>query len=371
MSYAIIRIEKYKRSNLNGIYRHNERKNTNYSNNNIDSKKTQLNYHIKECSNASYESEFEDIKEKQKLQGQIKEVSNIACEYIITSDNEFFHSIGTEETKRFFEEAYNFACNYQNLGKDNVISAVVHLDEDTPHMHLMFIPVVQSLSKDNAPINKIACSEFWKGKNSYSKFQDSYYSYITSKGFKLERGVPSDIKHVSVQDYKKITNFDKVKELAEKPTQIVQVKEISEIKKMSIDRDTKIDNEIIQPLKKQVSKLVDENIELKTTVINTVKAVNIANRYELENKKLTKENIKLHKENNNLYKELSYFDKVINTLENTIDKIFTWFSKVFKLDKTKAMQQFQHDNDRYLDYNEEINKSTIQYNKDEELESEI
>ena len=36
MSYAIIRNAKYKSENLKGIYRHNERRNTNYSNKNID-----------------------------------------------------------------------------------------------------------------------------------------------------------------------------------------------------------------------------------------------------------------------------------------------------------------------------------------------
>lgn len=47
MSYAIVRNVKYKRENLKGIYRHNERKNFNYSNKNIDKEKTYLNYSLK------------------------------------------------------------------------------------------------------------------------------------------------------------------------------------------------------------------------------------------------------------------------------------------------------------------------------------
>lgn len=93
MSYAIIRNEKYKRDNLKGIYRHNERKNKNYSNKNIDKTKSYLNYSIK-SPQYSYEKEFDIIKEKYNLKGQIKTVSNIVCEYIITSDKEFFESIG-------------------------------------------------------------------------------------------------------------------------------------------------------------------------------------------------------------------------------------------------------------------------------------
>ena len=81
------------------------------------------------------------------MKGQIKEVSNIVCEYIITSDKEFFDKIGDEETKRYFKTAYDFVCQYKNLGEKNIISAVVHLDERTPHMHLMFIPVVHTIKK--------------------------------------------------------------------------------------------------------------------------------------------------------------------------------------------------------------------------------
>ena len=44
MSYAIIRNAKYKRENLKAVYRHNERKNKNYSNKDIDKTKSYLNY---------------------------------------------------------------------------------------------------------------------------------------------------------------------------------------------------------------------------------------------------------------------------------------------------------------------------------------
>ena len=82
MSYAIIRNTKYKRGNLQEIYRHNERKNENYSNYNIDKEKSYLNYSIK-SPKYRYDKEIDRLKEKYNLKGQIKTVSNIACEYII------------------------------------------------------------------------------------------------------------------------------------------------------------------------------------------------------------------------------------------------------------------------------------------------
>ena len=114
MSYAIIRNTKYKRENLKGIFRHNERKNKNYSNNNIDKEKSYLNYSLKKPQ-YSYEKEFDRIREKYNLKGQIKVVSNIACEYIITSDKKYFEIIGEEETKRYFETAYHFVFKAKQI----------------------------------------------------------------------------------------------------------------------------------------------------------------------------------------------------------------------------------------------------------------
>ena len=214
MSYAIIRNTKYKRENLKGIFRHNERRNRNYSNNNIDKEKSYLNYSLKEPQ-YSYEKEFDRIREKYNLKGQIKTVSNIACEYIITSDKEFFETIGEEETKRYFETAYKFVSEYKNLGEQYILSAKVHMDEQSPHIHLIFLPVVHTKDKKGNDIDKLACSEFWKAKDSYRQLQNAFYDYMVSNGFELERGLPKEEtgrEHIDLKEYKEITNFEKTKE---------------------------------------------------------------------------------------------------------------------------------------------------------------
>mgnify|MGYP003606662294 CR=1 FL=1 len=53
--------QKYKRENLKGMFRHNERRNRNYSNNNIDKEKSYLNYSLKEPQ-YSYENKKGRIK---------------------------------------------------------------------------------------------------------------------------------------------------------------------------------------------------------------------------------------------------------------------------------------------------------------------
>jgi hypothetical protein len=52
------------------------------------------------------------------LKDQIKKVSNVMCKFIITSDKEFFETIGEKETKRYFRKAYEFVASYQNLGEE-------------------------------------------------------------------------------------------------------------------------------------------------------------------------------------------------------------------------------------------------------------
>ena len=99
MSYAIIRNENYKMGQLGLIYRHNERKNTNYSNKDINKQNSIKNYSIKSI-NTSYQKAFKILKEQYNLKGQIKKVSNVMCELIITSDKYFFDLIGENETKR-------------------------------------------------------------------------------------------------------------------------------------------------------------------------------------------------------------------------------------------------------------------------------
>ena len=180
MSFAIIRHIKHKTGSLNLAYRHNERKNTNYSNVDIDKSKGFQNYSIVPCP-TTYSNRFNQMRSQFQLKGQIKATSNLACEYLITSDNDFFKEIGPEETKRYFECAYKFVCNYRNLGKEFIVSAKVHLDETTPHMHLVYIPVINSYDRVGNPIRKVNSRDFWKGKSSYKKLQDEFHKHITNK----------------------------------------------------------------------------------------------------------------------------------------------------------------------------------------------
>lgn len=302
MSYAIIRNENYKMGQLSYIYRHNERKNTNYSNKDIDKNSSIKNYSLKSV-NTSYQKAFTIIKEKYNLKGQIKKVSNVMCELIITSDKDFFKRIGEEETKRYFQTAYNFVANYNNLGEEFIVSAKVHMDESTPHMHIVFIPVVHRKDKNGNAINKIACSEFWKGKESYRTLQDKFYKCVIENGFELERGNTKGNEHIKIEHLKKITNYE-----------IQRIFEDNEHQERELITN---DLETMQNDYKRIINKVNMLSKRYTKVQNIVEeTLNKMEQTQERNTELQRENIRLKNENS---KMIEYIDKIFKYIELLFD----------------------------------------------------
>ena len=394
MSFAIIRNTKYKRENLKGIYRHNERRNKNYSNDNIDKEKSYLNYSLK-SPKYRYDKEFDIMKEKYDLKGQIKTVSNIACEYIITSDKQFFEEIGEEETKRYFETAYQFVAEYKNLGEQYIMSAKVHMDEETPHMHLIFLPVVHTTDKKGNNIDKLACSEFWKEKDSYRRLQDAFYQYMTSHNFKLERGVPKEEtgrEHIDIKEYKEITNFDKTKEkLQNIKLELPDVPDIDDIRmaRWSKKRDEKILEDIIKPKDDLINELYQNNLLMYQQLLRQAKMVEEAEKYQKERNKIMADNRDLHKQVDNikaeyqqkednlewkyeyrinkLEKENGYLHKVIDKFRETIHKFIEWICVNFDMGTGDTLiRDFEKETRTYLDAEEQIKREERE--KDLEME---
>lgn len=394
MSFAIIRNTKYKRENLKGIYRHNERRNKNYSNDNIDKEKSYLNYSLK-SPKYRYDKEFDIMKEKYDLKGQIKTVSNIACEYIITSDKQFFEEIGEEETKRYFETAYNFVAEYKNLGEQYIMSAKVHMDEETPHMHLIFLPVVHTQDKKGNNIDKLACSEFWKEKDSYRRLQDAFYQYMTSHNFKLERGVPKEEtgrEHIDIKEYKQITNFDKTKEkLQSMKLELPNVPDITDINinRLSKKRDEKILEEIIKPKDNLINELYQNNSSMHQQLLRQAKMVEQAEKYQKERDKIMADNRDLHKQVddikaeykekednlewkyeykiNKLEKENGYLHNVIDKFRETIHKFIEWICVNFDMGTGDTLiRDFEKETRTCLDGEEQIKREDRE--KDLEME---
>ena len=397
MSYAIVRNEKLTRAEINGKGTHNDRKAKNHTNKDIDSTKTHLNYYIKK-NELTYTKEFDKYLKENNVQGHLRSNSIIMCQMIFTSDQVFFDKIGEKETKRYFDECYKFICNYKNLGEKNIISAVVHLDEGVPHMHLMFVPIVHTKDKDGNDIDKICARDFWKSRDSYRKLQDAYFNHVKSKGFDLERGMfveDTDRKHYTVEEYKKITNYENTKKvLKEIKLEIPEVPNINEISKFSIKRDEKILKEIIKPKDDLIKELYKDNLSLHKEISRQSKVVDEAVKYQTERDKILADNEELHntvknlehkykiKSNNldfdfnnrkkeleeefekksynleyeykgkyrKLEKENNRLQKIIDKFYETVDKFIVWICHKFGIGESKELiKNFQEETHTFID----------------------
>ena len=412
MSYAIVRNEKLTRNEAKGRYVHNERKTIGHTNKDIDLERTYLNYYFKK-NELSYIKEFDKLRKENDLKGHIKSNSIILCEMIFTSDKEFFENIGEDETKRYFQESYKFVFNYKNLGEENIISAVVHLDEGTPHMHLVFVPVIHTKDKEGNEIDKVCSRDFWKGRDSYRILQNNFYDYITSKGFNLERGIEVEetgAKNLRIEELKKITNYQKTKQvLNEIKYELPEVPKISDIKKVMLNRDEKIYEKIINPKDELINELFSDNTKLRVELSKQVRLVNKAEKYENEKEEILADNRALHKEVDEIeheyvvktrnleteYKELkeelkqdyeiktrkiedkyedkiyelekenSYLNKIINTFEKTIHKFITWICQKIDLGaENNLVRDFEKETGTYLDAKKQLQKEERQKEKD-------
>ena len=375
MSYAIVRNEKLTRAEVNGKGTHNDRKAKNHTNKDIDTTKTHLNYYIKK-NELTYTKEFDKYLKENNVQGHLRSNSIIMCQMIFTSDQAFFDKIGKKETKRYFDECYKFICNYKNLGEKNIISAVVHLDEGVPHMHLMFVPVVHTKDKDGNNIDKICARDFWKGRDSYRKLQDAYFNHVKSKGFDLERGIfveDTNRKHYSVEEYKNITNYENTKKiLKEMKLELPEVPDINDISKFSIKRDEKILKEIIKPKDDLIKELYKDNLALNKELSKQAKVVDEAVKYQKERNKILADNKTLHNQVENikteykekefdlewdlkkqikkLEKENSKLQKIIDKFYETIDKFIVWICHKFGFGESKELiKNFQEETRTFID----------------------
>ena len=264
-----------------------------------------------------------------------------------------------EKVLEYFDESYRFMSNI--VGKENVVYAGVHFDEDTPHMHFYFLPIVnqvkrkvfetdengkritkQIYTKDNTiknvPVQKkdangksiyeieygkfLNSDEFWKqlgGKASFAKLQDQYNEYITSKGFELDRGQVGANKHhqdkaehnIKVLE-DKIDKLNKELEMNKRINE-VELKTNKEIKNIN-------EEELLNPSKDIFKKYKDKDVEKLIDYSKEIKKENIMSKNELEKKELKIEKLENQISQFKSGKTYSDKEKVIANQERIINE---------------------------------------------------
>lgn len=195
-----MRFQKHKASAVSGIEAHNERTKTEYkSNPDIDLSKSKDNYNLIKR-NSGYRELIKKLIAIHKC--RTRKDSVVLVETVVTASNEFFKKKSKKEIREFFEYALEFFK--KNLTEGTIISAAVHMDETTLHMHLCFVPI----TKDH----RLSAKEIVGNKQKLTMWQDGYHSWMSKKYPNLERGTSSQITgrtYIPTQLFKKAKNLNK------------------------------------------------------------------------------------------------------------------------------------------------------------------
>lgn len=324
----VLRFEsKYKASDLGGLgVELVMRKGTG----NYDKDRTIFNYSYIPLSKPTLQEQVYSKLKENKIYYNDGKNTNLLNGAIVTSGKEFFQSLGMkfkdsgrthqvgkdkgktilvpdikskedipEKVMGFFNESYNFL--EQLVGKDNVVYAEIHFDEDTPHLHFYFMPIVNVVkrkvfetdkdgnliyreeidkkgNKKMYPVQKkdengknifkteegkfLNCDQFWKtlgGKTSYAKIQDDYNKFITEKGYNLYRGNIGDNKHHKTKAEKEIEDLNE--QISEMKIEFEKNKRLNEIELQTTKEMSEIDsNEILNPTKRKIGGYKDNDV---------------------------------------------------------------------------------------------------------------
>lgn len=194
MSYFACHVEKFKSNDVRGLQIHNQRESSNSKNNDIDPYRTILNYDLHNKDKINYNQRVKEIiAEGYKGAKAIRKDATVMTSTIVTSDKGFFDKLSLKEQRLFFEESYKFLK--ECYGEKNIVSAVVHMDETTPHMHLTAVPLTED---GKLSAKTIIDRKFLR------HIQKAIPELLQSKGFDIERGVEGSAKgHTDTDEYKK------------------------------------------------------------------------------------------------------------------------------------------------------------------------
>lgn len=198
MAYAILRFAKHKGGASKALSAHHERTKEEYASNpDIDKSRIAQNYHLV-TPRWSYEQE---IRHHIRMAGcRVRKDSVKFVDTLVTVSPEFAMAHDAEMPE-YFNRAFEFLK--ERVGEENIFSAVVHMDEKTPHMHLCFVP----LTKDK----RLSAKEILGNKKRMIQWQDDFYACMSERWPELERGAPAvetKRKHLTPQWYKKVTAMD-------------------------------------------------------------------------------------------------------------------------------------------------------------------
>lgn len=420
MGTAIFRVSGIKKtSDLRGIGKHNlDRKSE--TNKDIDLNRSHENITLKTCT-GSYLEMFNHVTEdlKKQHEEQMKKTrksrqksfldkinddkADVACEFLMSATPEYFEGKTHEEIKEWGKASLEFITKEIGIEEKNVLHAVVHMDEKTPHMHVVAVPLIEKYDgRRKQDVLAISRKHFIKTREDMAEVQTKYVEHMNEKGFDLERGLEkSGAKHLDVARYKMQENKKELvmteKMLLEKKNELEKVQSTLE-KNLEILPDTKekipylkkeketvktgfmkseekeTGNFVLSPKQmKEMSKKINAAVNVKDSYERLVTTDLVKENYELrkfavekvrENKSLQKENLALKEKNNDLFRENDNLRGQINDLKRDMRLVYE-SAKEFLKERTDGLKAFKNVFKGFVD---KVRDKTTQFQEKRNLE---
>lgn len=313
--------QKYTMGNMRGLSIHLERKTDNHSNLDIDNARSKLNYDL--CN-----KEGDTLS---RLQNRLNEVDvfkrkdvNVCVDWIVTLP-ESLKNASESDKQSFFKKTYDF-LETRYGGVKNVVSAHVHMDETTPHMHFTFVPTVLSSKTGREKVHAKSVVD----RKDLQTFHKNLDSYLKEQLPEIYKGGILNNKTIGIETVKEIKEIDqqiitarkerskKLKELHRYQEPWKELKELKWNAKRSISGKLQLSEEEWE----KIEVLVQQGNKMKIAFYEKKEAL----EKEITNLKETK--YSLERINQETSKEKMYYkdelktrNKEFETLENKYDDL--------------------------------------------------
>lgn len=239
--FYVMRIEKRKRQDVSGIQRENNRTAAEY-NNQVDRERSGLNLQLIQSDNW-----MQDIKaEIERAGARTRSNSVIALDTLYTASPTFFEGKTQKQTEDFFRDCLQF--HQRQFG--HIISAVIHYDETTPHLHVVSVPLTAD--------GRLSAREIVGNKQNLSRLQDEFFEQV-GRGYGLERGTRSDgqekRKHISAQEKRMQELEQQVSDLSERVERLTEQTELTAAEYRDTYKKTAHINELRQQARQHLTTL--------------------------------------------------------------------------------------------------------------------
>ncbi|MCL2390777.1 MAG: plasmid recombination protein, partial [Endomicrobia bacterium] len=245
--------KKYNKAACGHMFKHYERAKDQdgeylkFGNQDIDISRSHLNYNLAPIQPDGQGAFVKKRCSEVKMQNRAD--VNVMCSWVVTAPQ----TIRPDETEKFFKEAYNFLS--ERYGKDNVISAHVHMDETTPHIHFAFVPVVMDKKKN---ILKVSAKELLDKKE-----LQTFHNYLSAhmeKAFGRNVGILNEATTEGNRTVEELKRGTAQKELAEIKQQIEELKieETRYVRDGNLARAAEVKHGKIPEAQKKLKVLTDQ-----------------------------------------------------------------------------------------------------------------